>query len=218
MPDALYNPYFQDTERMNAALLRFLPAAALAAVMSLSLFFLMQRLIGGEKVFIPPKIYPVPELPITPDQPPLEPRRRQPPQQPPDVELPPETPTPPTSRAPGDGIPFSIPRQPVEKTTGPKNGYAMTDGALVTLVAVRPIYPRRALVEGLSGYAIAEFTVNKQGTVENARIVGSEPGTVFDEAALNAIQKFRFRPEVQDGRAIAIDGVQKLFRFEIEDK
>jgi protein TonB len=57
-----------------------------------------------------------------------------------------------------------------------------------------PQYPRDALRAGQSGEVLVEYTVGTDGSVTGARVVNSNPGRVFDRAALDAVQNWRFQP------------------------
>ncbi len=65
-----------------------------------------------------------------------------------------------------------------------------------------PEYPRSAQRRNLTGYVDVSFTVTRRGTVENIGILNSEPGDTFDEAATEAIAKWRFEPPMEDGVAV----------------
>ena len=62
------------------------------------------------------------------------------------------------------------------------------------IFSVQPDFPRRAVVAGITGYAIVEFVVTTDGSVINAEIVESDPGNVFDRSSLDAIAEFQFNP------------------------
>ncbi len=79
-----------------------------------------------------------------------------------------------------------------------------------------PVYPARAITSGTEGYAVVGFSVSPAGEVFDAYIIESEPGTLFDRAALNAIQKFRYRARTVNGKPVATAGQQYMFRFELE--
>ncbi|WP_201154616.1 energy transducer TonB [Rhodothalassium salexigens] len=67
------------------------------------------------------------------------------------------------------------------------------------LVRVSPIYPMAARIRKITGYVLVEFDVTREGAVANARVIGSEPVGLFDKAALEAIQKWRYKPKLVDG-------------------
>ena len=91
------------------------------------------------------------------------------------------------------------------------------DGDVITMIDVRPEYPRRAIAGNIEGWVRVRFTVAANGTVRDAVVVESEPGTVFDDATLKAIAHWRYRPRVVNGEAVERVGLQHLFRFELEN-
>jgi TonB family protein len=76
---------------------------------------------------------------------------------------------------------------------------ASAGGELQPLIEVRPAYPSTAAARGAEGYVEVEFTVSADGSVENARIAAAEPAGVFDQAALAAVNRWRYPAE--PGRA-----------------
>ncbi len=90
------------------------------------------------------------------------------------------------------------------------------DGDYLPIVKVAPVYPRRAQSRGIEGYVIVEFTVNKNGSVVNPSVVEAKPEGIFDQAAINAALKFKYKPRVVDGVAMSVAGVQNKISFEID--
>jgi protein TonB len=89
------------------------------------------------------------------------------------------------------------------------------DDEYLPIVKVRPIYPSNALVRGIEGYVLVEFTVTREGTVQDIEVVESEPEGVFDRAAIQAAAKFKYRPRFIHGEAIEVTGVRNRIAFEI---
>ena len=96
-------------------------------------------------------------------------------------------------------------------------GLAPTDGEYLPIVKVQPIYPRSALSRGIQGYVIVQFTVTKQGTTRDVKVVEAKPPGIFDRSAIQAAQKFKYKPRVVDGEPIEVPGVQNKITFVIED-
>lgn len=86
---------------------------------------------------------------------------------------------------------------------------------LVPLYMVQPVYPFSAVMKEVEGYVIVNFGVRSNGTVSNPVVVESEPGELFDDAALSAIDKFRFRPRTLHGDPLAVENLQMRFVFEL---
>lgn len=70
-----------------------------------------------------------------------------------------------------------------------------SDGPLEPLIRWAPDYPTEAQVQGIAGHVTVAFDVNAAGIVENAIVVESEPGEVFDAAALDAVRRWRYRAD-----------------------
>jgi protein TonB len=54
--------------------------------------------------------------------------------------------------------------------------------------------------------------------VRDAQVVDSEPGTLFDEAALKAIARWRYKPRIRNDEAVERVGLQTIIRFELENQ
>ncbi len=59
-----------------------------------------------------------------------------------------------------------------------------------------------------------EFDVNAQGVVFNARVANSVGDKNFTQAALTAIEQFRYAPRVVDGQAVNVEGLTVQFESE----
>lgn len=106
----------------------------------------------------------------------------------------------------------------VEADTNLSGGLGLdtSDGEYLPIVKVQAAYPRRALQRGIEGYVVVEFTVTRQGTVRDPRVVEAEPESIFDQAAMDAVLKFKYKPRVVNGDAVEVEGVQNRITFEID--
>jgi protein TonB len=86
---------------------------------------------------------------------------------------------------------------------------------VVPLVRVPPKYPARAASRQIEGWVKVEFTIQTDGSVINAVVIGSEPETIFDDAALTAIGKWKFKEKIVNGVPVPQRAVQKL-QFKLE--
>lgn len=102
--------------------------------------------------------------------------------------------------------------------TGPGHipvNMAISDGPLVNIVRVRPMYPSSAAANGREGYVVVQFDVLASGQVANVSIVDSSH-RVFEREAVRAASRFRYKPRVVDGIAIETKGIRYRFKFEME--
>ncbi len=86
---------------------------------------------------------------------------------------------------------------------------------LAPLYVVQPVYPFSAVMKEIEGYVVVNFGVRANGTVQNPVIVESSPGSLFDDAALSAIDKFRFQPRTHLGDPLSVNDIQMRFVFEL---
>lgn len=96
-------------------------------------------------------------------------------------------------------------------------GFVAGEGDYLPIVKVAPIYPRRAQTRGIEGYVVLEYTVTRQGTVKDVRVVEAQPQGIFDKAAIASAQKYKYKPRVVNGEALEVPGVQTIIRFELEN-
>jgi len=81
---------------------------------------------------------------------------------------------------------------------------------VIPLERIPPKYPARAASRHIEGWVKIEFTITTDGDVENAVVVEAEPAEVFDEAALKAINQWKFKEKIVNGVAVEQRAVQTL--------
>jgi periplasmic protein TonB len=91
------------------------------------------------------------------------------------------------------------------------------DQDVMPLVRINPEYPRRQLVQGIEGWVQVEFAITPAGSVSGVKVVDSEPKGLFDDAATDAVLRWKYNPRVVDGRAVERRGVRVVLRFDLED-
>lgn len=121
-----------------------------------------------------------------------------------------------------DGPSLNIERASVEIDTGLQLSNASisaTDGDFLPLVAIAPQYPTRAAQRGIEGWCLVSFTVDGLGNVveDSIVVVDAEPASIFDRSSIRAAGRFKFQPRVVDGQGVEVEGVQYVFRYELED-
>lgn len=89
------------------------------------------------------------------------------------------------------------------------------DSPLVEIMSVRPQYPSRMLARGTQGWAVVVFDVDAAGQVVNPRVESSSHSG-FERAALDAIARFRYQPQVVDGTPRGARQLRKQFTFDME--
>jgi TonB family protein len=67
---------------------------------------------------------------------------------------------------------------------------------------VPPTFPVAARVRGVSGWVDVQFVVKTDGLVSDVTITGAEPVGIFEQAAVDAVRKWRYKPVQRDGHAV----------------
>ena len=75
------------------------------------------------------------------------------------------------------------------------------------------VYPEVAYMNRLRGTVRMRIFISSDGRVDRAEVVEAQPKGRFEEAAIDAVQRTRFRPARKDGRAVPS---QKLIEVEFD--
>ena len=75
-------------------------------------------------------------------------------------------------------------------------------GNLVLAHYTPPTFPVTAREQGVSGWVDVQFVVRSDGLVSDVIITGAEPAGIFEQAAVDAVKKWRYNPAQRDGHAI----------------
>ena len=73
----------------------------------------------------------------------------------------------------------------------------------VPVRTVAPEYPTQLKRDGVSGVVMVKCTIDVKGNVTETEVVKSSDAA-FDEPAVAALKKWRFKPAQQDGAPVAI--------------
>lgn len=76
-------------------------------------------------------------------------------------------------------------------------------------------YPKNARKMRISGYVLMNLLINKEGDIENIKILESEPAGIFDDAALEGVKSWKFKPASYKGEAVKVWAKQKI-RFDLQ--
>jgi len=91
------------------------------------------------------------------------------------------------------------------------------NSGLLSVVEAHPVYPHRALSKNIEGHVVVEFTVTKSASTDAVHVVEASPANIFDRPAIRAASKSRFKPQIIYSKAVAVKGIRKISRLEIED-
>ncbi|MDE0244220.1 MAG: TonB family protein [Gammaproteobacteria bacterium] len=99
---------------------------------------------------------------------------------------------------------------------GELGDFSLAEGDYLPIVKVAPMYPRRAQSRGLEGHCDLQFTVTPLGTTADVAVIECT-SSLFERASVQALLKFKYKPRVVNGTAIAVPGLRHRITFQIED-
>ncbi|MEP1554317.1 MAG: energy transducer TonB [Paraglaciecola sp.] len=100
--------------------------------------------------------------------------------------------------------------------TGISPSLGMDDGMARPIVRVEPKYPPAAARDGKEGWVKLSFSISTQGTVNNIQVVDAEPKRVFNQAAKRALAKWKYKPNMEQGKPQQQDGMVVMLDFKLE--
>ncbi|MFK5912745.1 MAG: energy transducer TonB [Woeseiaceae bacterium] len=97
-----------------------------------------------------------------------------------------------------------------------QEGLNFTDSIFIVLVKPNPQYPVSMSEKGIEGYVRVKYTVTALGNTEDVIAVESSHRG-FERNAVKAVEKFKFKPQIEDGKAIAVMNVYNIIEFKLEN-
>ena len=76
---------------------------------------------------------------------------------------------------------------------------APTSTPAVLIRSVNPRYPTQAQRARTEGYVVLSFTVTSEGHTSNIKVTEAQPRRVFDRAAIDAVERWEFKPATRNG-------------------
>ena len=198
--------------------LRLSVTVCLACIITFGLFWSMQAMINAsgelqEGTSAPSLEFVRLKRDSTPEMKKREPPKRQKPKQqppPPEMNLA-------KNMNPSDAVGEIMPMvdTAVELGKASSLGTGGGDRGVTPLVRVDPDYPPKARQRRIEGWVDIEFTITPMGTVQNAKVIGAYPPTVFERSALRAVKRWRYNAKMVDGKPVERPGVKVRIRFEL---
>jgi TonB family protein len=81
---------------------------------------------------------------------------------------------------------------------------------LVALRTPPPSYPSVAERRGIEGSVTIQIEIDTEGAVANAQVTHSSRPGIFEEAALRAIRRWRFRPVIRNDKPTRVKALQSI--------
>lgn len=90
--------------------------------------------------------------------------------------------------------------------SGPPGPVRVANLTAIMTYGPPPPYPAASKHKKETGTVVVRVVISEQGTVMEASIRQSSGFSALDQAALNAVRRYRFSPTIRDGRAVTAAG------------
>lgn len=80
-----------------------------------------------------------------------------------------------------------------------------------------PFYPPWAAQSGVMGNVILAFDVEADGSVSSVRVLESAPPDVFDQTAIAALKRWRYKPAMRDNHPVRAGDMRVTLQFRLPD-
>ncbi|MDP4985116.1 energy transducer TonB [Pseudoalteromonas tunicata] len=78
-----------------------------------------------------------------------------------------------------------------------------------------PRYPKTKIQQGKDGWVQMQFDISATGFVKNIVVLDSEGGSQFEEESIKALEKWRYAPKFENGRAVVAGPLTVQLDFKI---
>ena len=103
-----------------------------------------------------------------------------------------------------EGVPINFGEDVVGLTNGGSLGIINSDGQVSPKVRIEPRYPNDAAIKEIEGYVTLKFDITPDGRTTNIAIVESKPRGVFEKASKRAVRKWKYSPQQEEGKSVAV--------------
>ena len=102
--------------------------------------------------------------------------------------------------------------QPTDKKSSKKPPFK-----IIPLKRKGPRYPKEALNKSIQGWVTVGFEVHPDGTARHAYVMDAYPENTFEQAAIDAVQKFEFDVQYDPGTAPFVAYARQTIEFTLEN-
>ncbi|GAD02815.1 MULTISPECIES: energy transducer TonB [Agarivorans] len=86
---------------------------------------------------------------------------------------------------------------------------------ILPLHRIEPKYPERAKRRNIEGYVKFSITINEAGRVTDIKVLDAKPKGVFEREAYKALSRWKYQPQMVNGKATKITDHTVIIDFEV---
>lgn len=92
------------------------------------------------------------------------------------------------------------------------------DSDVTPIVRMEPQYPRKAAMTETEGFVVLSFDITPLGTVTNISILQASPPQIFNTSAVQALQKWKYKPKIVNNKPALQKGLKVRLEFKLDKR
>ena len=92
------------------------------------------------------------------------------------------------------------------------------DREVIPIFRIQPSYPRQAALQNIEGFVVLEFDITTAGNTDNITVIQASPPQIFNTSAIQALRKWKYKPKIEDGKAVRQNGLKVQLDFNLRDE
>ncbi|WP_052154930.1 energy transducer TonB [Aliiglaciecola lipolytica] len=210
MQNVMIQPAQNDFHKIGTSII-------LAALMTFALFVMMQKLIAQDSDYIAPPETGVFIDPVfnSQDSKTIEQTKIKPIVPPPAM---PKTIQPKIEFEPNDSDVISnfTVKVPTQEIVKENQFLAIEDAETTPMIRISPKYPVHAARDGIQGWVKLKFSIDVSGAVKDIEVIDAQPKRTFDREARKALKKWKYKPQIVDGKPVEKTGLEVVLDFKLD--
>lgn len=89
----------------------------------------------------------------------------------------------------------------------------LKDSSATPLYRSLPRYPIEAARQKIKGWVKLKFSINREGEVEDVEVLESLPPVIFDQAAIDALQHWKYKAKLDKGKTVRQENLSVRIDF-----
>lgn len=106
----------------------------------------------------------------------------------------------------------------IDTSVGISHNGQLADKAATPLFRAEPRFPPEAARQGLSGWVVLSFSIDETGSVTDIAVVTAEPRNVFEREAVRALRRWKYQPQIVNGKTVKQTNLQVQLDFALQNE
>ena len=98
------------------------------------------------------------------------------------------------------------------------SGQAVQNSSVTPIFRMNPIYPRKAALQNIEGFVVLKFDITKTGQVDNISVMQASPPQIFNSNAIQALRKWKYKPRIENGKAVRQTNIKVQLDFQLTNE